>query len=199
MKRVLVVGAHMDDAELGAGGTIAHLAAAGTEVSLVAFSTGTADRSEAEQAAELLGVNWMEVRNYATRHFPTYRQGILEYLIRLRDLLRPDVVLCPAEADRHQDHEVIAAEVWRAFRTTSTILGYELPWSCPQFNAQMLVPLEGEDIAKKMCAVRRYKSQAGKPYTRAATVWSLARVRGMQAGVNYAEAFEVIRWLGGDL
>lgn len=196
-RRVLVLSPHTDDGELGAGGTIAHLAAGGAIVDIVAFSTGTANEDEAEAAASILGVkpDCVTVRDYKTRFFSNYRQRILDDLIRLRDLLQPEIVLCPSRHDRHQDHEVIASEAWRAFRTRTTILGYELPWSCPEFHCQMLVPLDKPDIAKKMVAIQKYKSQRHRPYAKNGAVYSLARVRGMQVGIEFAEAFEVLRWV----
>jgi LmbE family N-acetylglucosaminyl deacetylase len=162
---------------------------------MIAFSTGTASREEADAAGAILGVEFVSVHGYQTRRFIDQRQEILDRLIRERELFKPEVVFCPSSFDRHQDHEVIRAETWRAFRSHASILGYELPWSCQSFDAQMLVPVDRPAIAKKATAMLKYKSQRGRSYTGAAAILALARVRGVQAGVEYAEAFEVIRWI----
>ncbi len=190
-ERVLALSPHTDDVELGAGGTVARLVEQGADVSIIAFSTGNANGSEAKQAAEALGAAWLDVRDWPARRFLDWRQEILESLVEVRESHSPDLVLCPSSFDFHQDHEVIRAEALRAFRTC-TILGYELPWSCRQFDAQCLVRLEHSHYAAKEQALSSYESQWTKDYF--GIVACLARVRGIQGGFEYAEAFEVIRW-----
>ena len=193
-KRVLALSPHTDDVELGAGGTVAWLVEEGAEVTLVAFSKGTAREQESDAAATCLGAESIAVLGYNTRHFSEYRQGILQYMIDIGESERPDLVLCPSSFDLHQDHEVIRREALRAFRTC-TILGYELPWSCRQFDAGFLLDIEERHLLTKIDAVECYRSQAAKAYTSALFLESLARVRGVQRGTEYAEAFEVIRWV----
>jgi len=181
--------------ELGAGGTVARLVEEGATVRLIAFSLGNATGQEAQAAADVLGINAGPAAGLLpTRRFNDHRQAILEVLTGERKAYNPDLVLCPSSFDVHQDHEVVRAEALRAFRTC-TILGYELPWSCRQFDAQCLVGLEERHLITKVEAVEAYKSQVEKPYTDAMFIESLARVRGVQGGYDLAEAFEVIRWV----
>lgn len=70
-----------------------------------------------------------------------------------------------------------------------------MPQNNMTFNTQMFVRLEHDDIGKKIEALESYRSQDGRPYLTREFIWSLARVRGMQAGSKYAETFEVIRWI----
>ena len=196
-ERVLALSPHTDDVELGAGGTVARLVEEGAEVDILAFALGNATMDEAGKAAEVLGVHstLLQPGPVETRHFPEQRQFILENLIRIgRELYNPDLVLCPSSFDLHQDHEVIRQEALRAFRTC-TILGYDLPWSCRQFDAGFLLEIEERHLITKIKAVECYQSQAAKTYTSALFLESLARVRGVQRGTEYAEAFEVIRWV----
>ena len=193
-ERVLALSPHTDDVELGAGGTVARLVEEGAEVRLIAFSLGDAGHNEPNAAAEVLGIEASPAAGLLpTRRFNDHRQSILEVLTGERKAFNPDLVLCPSSFDFHQDHEVIRAEALRAFRTC-TILGYELPWSCRGFDAQCLAGLSNEHLQRKVSAVRCYQSQADKSYTN--ILYELAVVRGMQGGrTQYAEAFEVIRWV----
>jgi len=192
-ERVLALSPHTDDVELGAGGTVARLVEEGAMVRIIAFSPGKATTAEALKAGGVLGARVL-VGPYPTRKFAEHRQSILQYLIDDKLTFDPDLVLCPSSFDFHQDHEVVRAEALRAFRTC-TILGYELPWSCRQFDAQCLVRLLDDEMNNKVEAVEADKSQLEKPYTDALFIESLARVRGVQGGYDLAEAFEVIRWV----
>ena len=95
--------------------------------------------------------------------------------------------------DIHQDHSTIANEGLRAFKN-STILGYELIWNNLKFDTTSFIELEEIHIKNKIKALKKYKSQAKKDYFNDEFIISLAKVRGVQFGVKFAEAFEVIRW-----
>jgi len=190
-ERVLALSPHTDDVELGAGGTVARLVEEGAVVYILAFSSGKATEEEQKQSATVLNVEW-DLLDFQTRTFPTHRHRILDAIRDYGYPDNPDLVICPSSFDFHQDHEVIRAEAQRAFRTC-TILGYELPWSCRQFDAQCLVRLLDDEMNNKVEAVNSYVSQANKRYT--SILWDLARMRGSQIGAGYAEAFEVIRWV----
>src|SRR5581483_9781967 len=135
-RKILVLGPHVDDAELGCGGTISRLVELGAEVRCLVFSDarrstppGYAEgalRKEAEAAARVLNVAELEVKSYDVRRFPTERQPILEDLVVAKHEFEPDLVLLPSTSDIHQDHQVIRVEGERAFKM-STILGYEMP------------------------------------------------------------------------
>lgn len=203
--RVLALSAHTDDAELGCGGTLATFTAAGHDVRYVAFSAAEDSipaphprdvlRREVLAATRALGLNSdsVEVRHYAVRSFPARRQELLDDLVQLRSDYRPDLVLLPSENDVHQDHGTLAQEGFRAFKQT-TMLAYELPWNMRTFRGDAFVPLTASCVEIKLRALQAYASQADRPYMRGFST-ELARVRGIQAGVEYAEAFEVVRWI----
>ena len=94
--------------------------------------------------------------------------------------------------DIHQDHTTVAQEGLRAFKNT-TILGYELIWNNLTFNTQCFVKLQQSDIEAKITALKEYHSQGKRDYLSEDFIYSLAKARGVQAGCEYAEAFEVIR------
>jgi len=141
---------------------------------------------------KILGVKRAFCFDVPIRDFPRFRQQILDKMIETRDRLNPDLVVQPSLDDIHQDHQVIAMEGLRAFKGKN-LIGYEASWNNLNFDAQMFVQIEERHLEKKIEAMRCYESQAGKPYMDSEYVMGLARVRGVQAGVRYAELFNVVR------
>ena len=205
-KKVFVLAPHTDDGELGAGGTIARLIEYGAEVYYFAFSTAEESvpkghpkdvlRKEVVNATKKLGIKEenLIIYNYTVRKLNYARQEILEDLIKYKKRITPDLVLMPSLHDVHQDHSTIAQEGLRAFKTC-TILGYELIWNNLTFNTTSFVKLEEQHINCKCNALREYKSQNGRAYMSRDFIYSLAKTRGVQIGTQYAESFEVIRWI----
>ena len=203
-KRVLVLAPHTDDGEFGCGGTMARLVERGVEVRYVAFSIATKSlpagfppdtlAREVREATTEIGIppGSLTVHDFEVRTFPTHRQEILEILIGLWEEWRPDAVLQPSIGDIHQDHQAVAAEGLRAFKRT-TVLGYEIPWNTFNFNYQAYVALEAPHIERKVAALARYESQQHRNYANADYIWNLARTRGINIGIEFAEAFEVYR------
>ncbi len=203
---ILVLAPHTDDGELGCGGTISRMLREGHRVYYAAFST--ADESvpagfpkdqlnlEVQQATQILGIPREDliVYSYTVRKLNYVRQEVLEELIRLRDTLKPDLVMLPSSRDIHQDHQTMYHEGVRAFKFCS-ILGYELIWNNLGFETGCFIQIEEEDLQQKIHALDAYVTQQGKNYMNAEFLRSMALVRGTQIGVPYAEAFEVIRWI----
>jgi len=201
--RVLVVCPHTDD-EFGCAGSIARFLDEGAEVHYSALSRceqsvpdglplDTLER-ECRAATKALGIpeGNVSVLDYEVRHFPSVRQEILEYFVRLNRELRPTVVLLPSASDTHQDHATVAQEGFRAFKI-STILGYELPQNLVSFNNSAFVQLTSEHLDRKLRALAMYESQTFRPYASEQFIRSLATVRGAQVRAEYAEAFELVR------
>jgi len=203
-KKTLVLAPHTDDGELGAGGTISKLIDTGTEVYYVAFSTAEQSvrdgfpkdilKTEVRNATFKLGIKRenLLIYNYEVRKLNYVRQEILEELIRLREQIKPDLILLPSLKDIHQDHSTVAHEGLRAFKQ-KTILGYELIWNNLTFSTSCFVQLTEKHIQLKCAALREYESQKHRDYTSEDFIKSLARTRGVQIGCEFAEAFEVIR------
>lgn len=205
-RRVLVLAPHTDDGEFGCGGTIARFCEEGASVFYIAFSAAEkavppeypedALRQEVREATAALGLpaENLRVLHYLVREFPLHRQEILDDMIRIGREIRPDLVLLPSPNDTHQDHATVAAEGFRAFKTVS-MLGYEIPWNNLTFNTNAFVFLEDRHIAKKVEALKCYKSQQDRHYASEDFVRGLARTRGTQVGSRYAEVFDVVRWI----
>jgi len=205
-KRILILAPHTDDGELGCGGTIAKYTEQTPDVFYLAASTcrrslpegwpQDALEKEVRNATKVLGIaeNNLILLDYDVRRFKETRQQILEDLIRLRNDLQPDLVFVPSPTDIHQDHQVISEEGLRAFKNSS-ILGYEMPWNNVSFNTRAFVELDKKHIDRKVEALLCYKSQLHRSYVNEHFVVSLATVRGVQMGTQYAEAFEVVRYI----
>lgn len=203
---VFVLSPHTDDGELGAGGTIAKLRELGANIFYFAFSTANESvpagfssdilKKEVLDATCLLGIpnENVIVYHYEVRKLNFVRQEILENLISFRSKIKPDLVLMPSLNDVHQDHSTIAQEGLRAFKN-ATVLGYELIWNNLTFNSTAFVELEKKQLQKKIDALKAYKSQSNKGYMEEDFIKSLARTRGVQIGVEFAESFEVVRWM----
>ncbi|MBL7877987.1 MAG: PIG-L family deacetylase [Cyclobacteriaceae bacterium] len=205
-KNVLVLAPHTDDGELGCGGSIVKFLEEGAKVHYVAFSICTKSlpphlapdtlEKEVRIATKILGIKpeHLILYDFDVRRFKEFRQDILEELVQIKLKLEPDLVFIPTLHDIHQDHQVISEEGLRAFKNTS-ILAYELPWNNLTFNTAGFIKLESSHIEKKIEALHAYNSQKHRSYLNANFIKSLATTRGVQISTNFAEAFEVIRWV----
>ena len=207
--KILVLSPHTDDVELGCGGGIAKFISEGHNILWVVFSTAEEslpedlpkDTLKKEFLSVMNGQGLKEdnyrVFNFKVRTLHEHRQEILEKLINLRENFKPQMVIGPSLNDFHQDHQVVANEMVRAFKTTSSIICYELPWNHITFNTQLFIKLKKEHIVKKCEMLKNYKSQLtkGKTYFSEEFIYGLAKTRGVQCDSEYAEAFEVIRWM----
>ncbi len=204
--KAFVLSPHTDDGELGAGGLISRLIDEGTEVYYIAFSTAEASvpdhlpkhilKTEVVAACLELGIikDNIILHDYEVRKLNYSRQEILENLIELRNFHKPDLVIMPSAQDIHQDHSTISSEGLRAFKNT-TLLGYELIWNNLKFDSSLFVKLTEDNLRRKIKALQQYNSQSGKDYMSKDFITSLAKIRGVQIGFEYAESFEVIRWV----
>ncbi len=205
-KKVVILAPHTDDGELGCGASISKMLEEGALVYYVAFST--ADESvpkhfpkdqlatEVRHATKALGIEekYLRVFSYQVRKLNYVRQEILESLIKIRNEIKPDIVFLPSSKDIHQDHITVSQEGIRAFKF-ATILGYELIWNNLSFNTDCFIRVEERHVLKKIHALAQYKTQEGRSYMDPDFIRSLAKVRGTQIGADFAETFELIRWI----
>lgn len=206
IQRVLLLAPHPDDGEFGCGATLKRLTEQGVSVWYAAFSPciaslpeGSApDRlwGELNTSCQRMGIPEENIRrhDFAVRYFPRDRQDILERLIQLRKELQPDLVLLPNSDDLHQDHHVLYQEGLRAFKH-ARLLGYELPWNNLHFRSNFHVEVTEAQLNAKFEAIQAYESQRFRVYSDREFIIGLARVRGVQIGRPFAEAFEAIRYM----
>lgn len=203
---VLLLGAHPDDGEFGCGATIAKLVEQNCSVYYAMFSLCEESipdgfskdilKAEAAESTEILGIPDKNLIffNFPVRRLTQFRQEILEEMVTMRKNLKPDLVIMPSKQDLHQDHTTIVNEGWRAFKASS-IIGYESIWNNLSFTTHMFSVIDKEHLEKKIRAIKSFKSQHFRSYSKESFIRSLAEVRGTQIDRGLAEAFEVIRWI----
>ena len=203
--RALFIAPHTDDVELGCGATLARCVEECDTVDVVVFSTAAASlpdgsqpdrlRSEFLKAMEEYAIprDRVHVFDFQVRRLNYSRQEVLEELVCLRKKIDPTIIFTPSGGDVHQDHQVVHSESLRAFKAV-TVLGYELPWNHFHFETRVFVKVSKKHIETKLRALQAYDSQIEKNrlYFDSEFIKGLARVRGIQQGVQYSEAFELI-------
>ncbi|ABD13300.1 putative LmbE-like protein [Frankia casuarinae] len=193
---VVALGAHADDVEIGAAATIMQLLAAHPEATVhwVVFSGEGERGSEAEESArELLGSSLGSLHLHEVRDgfLPREWSGVKEVLLQIARQVTPDIVFAPALADAHQDHRVLGELAWQAFRG-ALILGYEIPkWEADRLSPSLYVPILEETVGAKLDHLKRhFRSQQDRAWFDDETFRATLRLRGVECGTRYAEAFD---------
>jgi LmbE family N-acetylglucosaminyl deacetylase len=194
--RLLCVGAHADDIEIGCGGLILSLLRGPhpVDVTWVVFSGSSQRQAEARRGAALFlkGAHRRRVIHHRFRDgFFPYDPAIKKAFERLKKV-EPDMVLTHYRDDRHQDHRVLSDLAWNTFRD-HVILEYEIP----KFDGDLgspncFVALDREICARKVKFLGdAFGTQRDKHWFSDETFWALLRLRGMEcrASGGYAEAF----------
>jgi LmbE family N-acetylglucosaminyl deacetylase len=192
---VLALGAHPDDIEISAGGTLLSLAARhpGLRVRYVVM-TGTAERQrEARAAARAFtpGADLeVELHDLPEGRLPAVWGQIKEVLETVARSFRPDLILAPSAGDAHQDHRTVGELVPTAFRD-QVYLAYEVPkWDGDMSRPNTYFPLTDEIAGRKTELLDKcYPSQQGRDWWGEETFLALARLRGIECRSRYAEAF----------
>lgn len=189
---ILCLSPHTDDAELGAGASMAGLCKVAHRVISVAFSDCDSTKlpDEFRRSSAILATEHLLIP-FERRTFTVQRQNILNLMIDLRNRYDPDIVFTPSSNQIHQDHQVIHEETKRAFRCN--IYGYEQVWNSTAQNLVVGAEITEGNLNNKITALSMYESQQERPYFKPSFIRSLAEVRGVQFGVPLAEAFEAIR------
>jgi LmbE family N-acetylglucosaminyl deacetylase len=198
LSRVLRLGAHGDDLEIGCGGTLLtlveqhrHLA-----VTLVVFSAHGQRAREARQSARTLLAPVKDkeivVKNFRDGFFPHEGARLKEVFEEIKARVAPDVVFTHHRDDLHQDHRVIADLTWQTFRN-HLILEYEVPKYDGDLGApNVFVPLSEPACRQKIAHIlASFPSQAHRRWFRQEVFAALLRLRGLQANAptDHAEAF----------
>lgn len=195
--RVLALGAHCDDIEIGAGGLILELHARPSGMQFHAFvATASADRA-AECRSSLTAFagadSSLDTTTLPDGRLPAHYDAVKDRLAALA--ARPwDLVLAPHSQDAHQDHAMLGALAPTAFRD-HLILHYEVPkWDgdLGLLQPTLYVPLTAEHVQRKWDLLdEHYVSQRPHDWWDAEVFAGLARLRGIECRSRYAEAFRV--------
>jgi LmbE family N-acetylglucosaminyl deacetylase len=192
---VLAIGAHPDDIEIGAGGTLLTLAESqpGLVVRYLVL-TGTAERqTEARHAAAafLPGADLtVDLRDLPEGRFPAVWGEVKEALEQTARACSPDLVFAPGPQDAHQDHRTIAEIVATVFRD-QLYLAYEIPkWDGDMTRPSVYFPLTADTARRKAELLHKcFPSQRSRDWWDDEVFLGLARLRGMECRANYAESF----------
>ena len=195
--KILCLGSHSDDIEIGCGGTVLQLLAQGRKLDVVwvVLSSDKRREGEARKSAGLFleGAHRKEiiVKRFRDGFFPFDGPKIKEFFEELKRV-SPDLILTHNRKDAHQDHRTIAELTWNTFRN-HLILEYEVPkYDGDLGQPSVFVPLEPDLCQLKVKhLLDAFPSQRNKRWFERETFLSLMRLRGMECNSpsGYAEAF----------
>jgi LmbE family N-acetylglucosaminyl deacetylase len=195
--KILCLGSHSDDIEIGCGGTILRLLTSKQEIEVtwVVFGSSNKRDEEARDSAARFLVQAKNksvvVKKFRDGFFPFEGAQIKDYFEELK-AVSPDLIFTHTRKDAHQDHRLIAELTWNTFRN-HLILEYEIPkYDGDMGQPNLFVPLDEEIYEKKVrYIVEAFETQRSKQWFGKDTFLALMRLRGMEcvAPSGYAEAF----------
>lgn len=196
-RRVLFVGAHSDDIEIGCGGTIIRLLESDPDIEIrwIVLSGNDEREREARCAASLFlaGCSHADVTvlRFRDGFFP-YTSEIKDFFETLKSEPRPDLIFTHSREDRHQDHRVVSELTWNTFRNHA-VLEYEIPkYDGGLTTPNLYVPIDDETRARKVeYLMRAFGSQRSRAWFTDETFTGLMRLRGVESGLTepFAEGF----------
>ena len=197
-RKVLVLGAHADDIEIGCGGTMLRLVSKPRDLDVlwVVFSASEERAAEARMSASafLAGAarTRVIVRNHRDGFLPYSGAAIKDEFEALKEQFTPDLVFTHFRNDLHQDHRLISELTWNTFRD-QLILEYEIPKYDGDMGApNFFVHLDATLCKRKVDNILRYfASQRGKTWFSEDTFYAMLRLRGLESNApeKHAEAF----------
>lgn len=203
--KVLCLGAHSDDIEIGLGGTMLGWIARGAklDVTWCVLSGETNRAAEARSSASAFlhsaFKSSVHLAGFRDSYFPNESLALKEWLDTLRSRIeKPDIVFCHRSDDAHQDHRIVSQLTWNLFRD-HLILEYEIPkWDGDLGQPNAYVALDAALLERKLDLLQtHFATQTGKDWFDRETFRGLARIRGMECRSpgHYAEAFHVRKLL----
>jgi LmbE family N-acetylglucosaminyl deacetylase len=204
LRRVLCIGAHSDDIEIGAGATVLHILkhSPAVEMNWVCFSGNDQRHAEARASFDLFTAGHqvkksLTLHGFRDAHFPSQLNDIKQKFDELKPI-DPDLILTHARDDRHQDHRVINELTWNAFRSHQ-IWEYEIPkWDGDLGRPNLYVPVDAATVDRKLSSLMSaFGTQRAKHWFDEETFRGLMRIRGLESNTRYAEAFYARKFVVG--
>jgi LmbE family N-acetylglucosaminyl deacetylase len=196
--KVLCLGAHSDDIEIGAGATILGWIARGVRLdvhwAVLSANGRRADEADASARSFLAGAarSEIELATFKDGFFPYQGTELKAWFESLKPRVSPDIVLCHWRDDAHQDHREVSRLTWNTFRD-HIILEYEIPkWDGDLGRPNVYIPATRAVMNRKTeLLLRHFGTQRSKDWFEAETFTALARLRGNEcrAPEGAAEAF----------
>jgi LmbE family N-acetylglucosaminyl deacetylase len=198
LRRVLAIGCHADDIEIGCGGSLLALTRAVPDVELTWVVLAASDEREREARASAdaflsaTGGGSVEIHGFRDAFLPYLGGEVKEVFVELGRRIAPQLVFTHTREDLHQDHRLACELTWNTFRD-SLILEYEVPkWDGDLGRPNVYVPLPASVAEEKIDLLQRhFPTQVEKPWFDADTFRGLMRLRGVEANAEerFAEAF----------
>ncbi len=198
IRRLLAIGAHADDIEIGCGGTIIRLLheCPDLEVGWVVLSADGPRAEEAQASAEAMLSNVKQpdivIDSFRDGFLPYAGAAVKERFEQLRQRFQPDLILTHFGRDAHQDHRLVSELTWNTFRD-HLILEFEIPKYDGDLGApNFFVRLSQDQVQRKIKhLLQQFPSQADKHWFSDDLFLALMRLRGMECNASdrYAEAF----------
>jgi LmbE family N-acetylglucosaminyl deacetylase len=196
--RLLCLGAHCDDIEIGCGGTVLKLAASGRQLEVwwIVFSSDERRKQEALESADTFLENVFKrnvmIHRLRDGFFPYVGADLKECFEQIKTEVSPDLILTHYRHDLHQDHRLVSELTWNTFRN-QLILEYEIPKYDGDFGSpNVFVPLDESICRRKIDTLLRvFISQNERNWFSRELFSSILRMRGMEANAcsGYAEGF----------
>lgn len=193
--KILAVGAHPDDIELGCGGSLAKLAAKGATIEAVVFSKGRrgalteSDRAaETQTALRTIGVGKVTVYDFEDTQLWRHVTDMIDLLEVHIAEFDPDRVYTMFQHDRHQDHRAVYEASAISCRRVRQVFGYETPSSYPNFAPTVFEEIP-DQLETKVAALRCHESQGDRLYMQEEKIRAAAHFRGVQVELGPSEGF----------
>jgi LmbE family N-acetylglucosaminyl deacetylase len=204
LPRVLCLGAHCDDIDLGCGGTLLRLREEhpALDVRWVIFCSDTRRAAEARaSAARFVGSDAgtrVTIHEFRDGFLPWQGAAVKEVFEALKAQAPPDLIFTHTRHDLHQDHRLVCELTWNTFRD-HLILEYEIPkWDGDLTTPNAYVPLEARHAEQKIAILLdAYASQRERGWFDADTFRGLMRLRGVESNApgRFAEGFHARKWV----
>ena len=219
-KIILVIVSHTDDETIGMGGTIVNHVDRGDKVYCMAMTDWVGSRNidndlelnkrllAAKEASKTLGFKWLKFNNFPDNAMDSVSLlEIIKVIETEKKRIIPDIIYTHSAFDLNIDHRIVNQATLTAFRpqpneTYQEIRTFEIPSSTDyanklftySFNPNLYINI-GKNWTRKYEAIKNYDSEIRQyPHSRSYKgIENLAKYRGNQVGLEYAEAFEVIR------
>jgi LmbE family N-acetylglucosaminyl deacetylase len=193
--RVLCLGAHSDDIEIGCGGAILRLSESRpVDFTWIVFSSGEIRKKEAQSSADLFLAKahskQVIVKDFRNGFFPYTAIEIKEYFESLKEGTEPDLIFTHYSKDFHQDHRLISELTWNTFRN-HWILEFEIPKYDGDFGSpNLFFELDEQTANKKINYIlESFPSQKDKHWFTTDAFLSVLRLRGIESATPLAEGF----------
>ncbi|MFE5310238.1 response regulator [Isoptericola sp. NPDC056573] len=193
--RVLAVGAHPDDVEIGVGATLASHRSAGDEVTVLVLSGGAVGGVAADRRLEAAAATAEIGAGLVVRDLEDTRIDLATAITAIEEVIaevRPTIVYTHSANDRHQDHRTVHRAVDVAARRVSTVACYQSPSATIEFRPTRFVPVDGF-VETKLRMLAAFVSQSHRDYMQPDLVRATARYWSRYGGGEYVEPLEMLR------